>query len=161
MGAHKVKRWISFDISRRSTGIVYWTGVEPQATEVVGLDANLPLGGQLLQWSKELDRILAPPPDAITYEDARGVSKIHSEILFGMTGILKMIAYDEAIQMVGFDQTTVKKALTGKGNALKPEMVAAAKARWPELGITTDDEADALGVGLCFINLVGEEQLLK
>lgn len=157
-----MKRWLSFDLSRKSTGIITWVGDYPVMAGIVALPANLPLGGQLSHWAKFLGNThLLLDVQAIAYEDARGVNKAHAEVLFGMTGILKALAYDRDIQMVGFGQATVKKALTGKGNALKPEMVAAAKQRWPELGITTDDEADALGVGLCFINLVGEEQLLK
>lgn len=41
--------------------------------------------------------------------------------------------------------TEVKKLATGKGNAKKPEMVAAAQARWDDR-ITNDDIADAAWV---------------
>jgi len=38
---------------------------------------------------------------------------------------------------------TIKKVATGKGNAGKPAMIAAAQAKWPEADITDDNEADA------------------
>jgi Holliday junction resolvasome RuvABC endonuclease subunit len=38
---------------------------------------------------------------------------------------------------------TIKREATGKGNADKDAMVAAARARWPGFEPATDDEADA------------------
>lgn len=43
--------------------------------------------------------------------------------------------------------SSVKKFATGKGNATKHEMIAAAEARWD--GDFTDDEADAAWVAVC------------
>ena len=39
---------------------------------------------------------------------------------------------------------TLKKFATGRGNAQKHEMVAAAKSEWPHLDICDDNIADAL-----------------
>lgn len=38
----------------------------------------------------------------------------------------------------------IKKHATGKGNAKKDAMVDAARLRWPDKGIVSNDEADAL-----------------
>ena len=152
-------RGLSFDISRKSTGIAYWEGGNAVKVSAIKLPEGS-LGMQLHLWDAALKELLHNyRPDYIAYEDARAVSKQHGMILFGMTGILLKYAHERNVHAVGFAQTTVKKALTGYGAAKKPQMLAAAQERWPELGVTSDDEADALGVGLAFIDLVGIEQL--
>ncbi len=50
----------------------------------------------------------------------------------------------------------VKKHATGKGNAPKPLMVAAARARWGK-EVQDEDEADALCVLAWVLDFVGEE----
>lgn len=150
---------LSFDISRKRTGIAYWEGGEAVKLGVIGLPDG-ELGMQLHLWDGAIEALLdSYQPDYLCFEDARGVNKQHAEVLFGATGILKLHAYRRDIQIVGFAQATVKKALSGKGNATKPMMLAAAQERWPALNVTNDDEADALGVGVAFINLVGVEAL--
>ncbi len=46
---------------------------------------------------------------------------------------------------------TIKKRATGKGNAGKPAMVAAAQARWPEQNVNDDNQADALWLLECAV----------
>jgi Holliday junction resolvasome RuvABC endonuclease subunit len=140
---------ISFDLSRKSSGYAIWRDREPISIGTVNLPAGF-LGEQLALWSAHLDAILPGSLDWIAFEDARAVSKQHGMILFGMTGILHMEAWVRGIPILGFAQTTVKKTLTGSGRAEKFEMVARAKLSWPHLNVETDDQADALGVGLCF-----------
>lgn len=140
---------LSFDLSRRATGIVYWEDTKPTDTEILRLPDGY-LGQQLYIWDGYLLSLLKwYEPNWMAYEDARAVSKQHGQILFGMVGILLMRAYLSDTLTVGYPQTIVKKELAGKGNAKKPEMVAAARERYPELDITDDNVADALGVGLC------------
>jgi Holliday junction resolvasome RuvABC endonuclease subunit len=46
----------------------------------------------------------------------------------------------------GIPVGTIKKRATGKGNASKEEMVAAAKLKWPGEIIVDDNQADALWI---------------
>lgn len=160
-----MKRGMSIDLSRKSTGVVWWQGITPVATEIVTLPEG-ELGNQLSVWEAHLMQLVPNPPipgrelDWVAFEDARAVSKQHGMILFGMTGALLRACWEARVQTVGFAQATVKKALTNSGRATKDDMMEAAKLRYPTLPILADDVADAVGVGLAFINLVGEEQLL-
>ena len=53
------------------------------------------------------------------------------------------------VELVGVPVSTVKRTATGKGNAGKPEMLAAAAAKWPTAAKRDDNEADALWVAEC------------
>ena len=141
---------ISFDLSRKSTGWAYWTDEEPTRIGTVNLPAGF-LGEQLCLWQTELGAIFYSDVDWVAFEDARAVSKQHGMILFGMTGMLHALCWTAGVPILGFAQSTVKKALTGSGKADKADMVAAARERWPHLNVQTDDQADALGVGLAFL----------
>lgn len=141
-------RGISFDLSRKSTGFARWLDDKPIEVGTISLPAGF-LGEQLAKWDLAVqDKVIGL--HWVAFEDARAVSKQHGMILFGMTGILHKWCWNMGIPILGFAQTTVKKALTGYGKATKDDMVRVAQERWPELNVRTDDQADALGVGLAF-----------
>lgn len=145
----RILRGISFDLSRKSTGYAYWMGSEPTRIGTISLPAGF-LGEQLSKWDIAIQgRVIGV--NWVAFEDARAVSKQHGMILFGMTGILHKWCWDLGVPILGFPQTTVKKALTGYGASKKEDMVRCARERWPRLGVETDDQADALGVGLAFL----------
>jgi Holliday junction resolvasome RuvABC endonuclease subunit len=58
--------------------------------------------------------------------------------------VLAMVCEELKIRCVGLNVGTIKKFATGKGNATKEEMIAAAKLRG--FDPQTDDEADALAI---------------
>lgn len=140
---------LSLDLSRKSSGIAVWVGDQPVKVETIALPKGF-LGEQLAEWEQHVERMFLPDYTWVAYEDARAVSKQHGMILFGMTGMVLAECWKRGIPALGFAQTTVKKALTGSGKSDKSQMLEAARIRWPHLGIKTDDEADALGVGLAF-----------
>ena len=83
----------------------------------------------------------------VAYEAARhgapemqGALVVQAEI----QGVLKLWCQDCGIEFKGYSPSEIKKRATGKGNAPKSLVMKAAKARWPEFGITDDNEADAL-----------------
>jgi Holliday junction resolvasome RuvABC endonuclease subunit len=61
-------------------------------------------------------------------------------------GFMMAEAARNNIELAGYNINTVKKAATGKGNAKKPEMIAAAERKFPHLDILDDNMADALHV---------------
>ena len=144
---------LTFDLSRKCTGVVKWLGSHPVTTATVELD-EAPLGGQLVTWRFALVELLnRHNPDWVAYEDARAVSKQHGMILFGMTGILLAECWERGIQAVPVNQMTAKKTLTGTGRATKGQMLDAARSLYPELEISTHDVADAVAVGLHVIRI--------
>ena len=81
-------------------------------------------------------------------EEPMGNFKSHvaTLVVCGYVGVVQAWCARMKLPFVGYPQKAVKKKATGKGNARKPEMISAARAKWPHLGIKTDDEADALWV---------------
>jgi len=71
-----------------------------------------------------------------------------SQIYGGLVAVITEEMESRGIDYVGIPVGTIKKRATGKGNAGKPQMVAAARDRWDLAAGLTDDEADALFVGL-------------
>lgn len=82
--------------------------------------------------------------DAVAYEEIRrhrGVDAAH--IYGGIVGQITAICEDRQVPFQAIPVGTAKKRATGRGNASKEEMVAAANKQW-ELALNDDNEADAL-----------------
>ena len=80
----------------------------------------------------------------VAFEEVRrhlGVDAGH--IYGGFVAHLSAWCEKRNIPYEGIPVGTVKKFATGNGNANKERMVEAARLRWPEAGISDDNEADA------------------
>ncbi len=103
------------------------------------------------------DLIRLSNPDMIAFENAayqpggNGAAVVYGELL----GVLKVLCHDAGIDYHGYSAATVKKLATGKGNANKEAMVAAARAKWPDLQIVDDNMADALWIRECAMREYG------
>lgn len=86
-------------------------------------------------------------PDAVVgYEEVRrhkGVAAAH--VYGGLVSHLQELCESRQLPYTAVWLGTVKKAATGKGNAGKAAMIAAARARW-SMEPADDNEADALWV---------------
>lgn len=88
-----------------------------------------------------------------------GVSLLTTRKLQGLAGVLEMVAHREGLECVEVQPAEAKQALTGKGNAKKPEMIAAARALGFDPfvmrvnGEDASDEADALGVFVRYLKV--------
>lgn len=88
-----------------------------------------------------------------------GVSILTTRKLQGLAGELERIAYRQGVECAELQPSQVKQALTGKGNAKKPAMVAACRAfgldphTYTYQGEDASDEADAFGVWLCALRM--------
>lgn len=104
------------------------------------------------------DLINSVHPGIIAYEEVRrhaGTDAAH--IYGGLISILTTVAVDLGIEYHGIPVGTIKKHATGKGNASKDAMIAAARAKWPNASIEDDNEADARWVGhTAFVTLYGK-----
>lgn len=85
---------------------------------------------------------------ALAYEEVRrhrGVSAAH--VYGGVVAMLAVVCEEAGVPYMAIPVGTVKKTATGKGNASKGEMIAAAGRRWtPAEPFTSDDECDALWI---------------
>lgn len=87
------------------------------------------------------------PVDQVYFEEVRrhlGTDAAH--IYGGIIAVLAAHCEHRGIPYAGIPVGTVKKRATGKGNADKDAMLAAARARWPEQTVLDDNQADALWI---------------
>ena len=83
----------------------------------------------------------------LVFEAARhGASKMQGALVVQaeLQGVLKLFCEQRLMHYRGYSPTELKKFATGKGNAGKQQVLAAAQARWPEKKVIDDNEADAL-----------------
>lgn len=87
--------------------------------------------------------------DVLVYEAARncapqmqGALVVQAEI----QGVLTFWCEQNGVEYRGYSPSEIKKHATGKGNANKEAMIAAARAKWPDKLIESSDTADALWI---------------
>jgi Holliday junction resolvasome RuvABC endonuclease subunit len=111
---------------------------------------------RLRGYIKEL--FIAVSPSAVVYEEVRRHMGTDAAHVYG--GILAVITEEceaRGIPYLGVPVGTVKKLATGKGNAGKPAMIAAALERWPGFEPADDNEADARWIAVAGeVELCGE-----
>lgn len=93
---------------------------------------------------------LVPGAVAVAYEEVRrhlGTDAAH--VYGGILAALQMVCEERRVPYQGVAVATVKRLATGKGNANKSAMMAAARTRWPTI-VPTEDEADALWIAEAF-----------
>lgn len=105
---------------------------------------------RLRQWLVRYHTGAAPDQatrlDAIYFEEVRRHSSVQAAHVYGeLSGALMAFCEEYAIPYSSVPVGTIKKAATGKGNASKQEMIAAAIHHYGIFAMT-DDEADALGI---------------
>ena len=83
----------------------------------------------------------------VAFEDVRFHGRNNpssvAHIYGALKALLQMYCDQHDIQYTGFTPSEIKKHATGKGNANKEMMIAAAQARWTDAVIRGHDEADA------------------
>jgi len=83
----------------------------------------------------------------VVYEEVRrhlGTDAAH--IYGGIVAIIQEHCEHNKIPYQGVPVGTIKKYFTGKGNSNKEVMLTAARAKWPDLDIIDDNQADALAL---------------
>lgn len=102
-------------------------------------------GMRLIRFSGKLDEIhRGVGVDLVVYEAARHAApKMQGALVVQamIQGVLITWCEQHGIEYRGYSPSEIKKTATGKGNACKADMVAAARIRWPNVG--DDNEADA------------------
>jgi Holliday junction resolvasome RuvABC endonuclease subunit len=86
-------------------------------------------------------------PNLIVYEQPHRLiikGGCAAEIAFGMTTRIQEICSERGLEHTAILPTVLKKFATGKGNAKKEVVLAAAKKKWPD--VQDDNEADALWI---------------
>ena len=82
----------------------------------------------------------------ISYEAVRNLKSAQAVIcLAELQSVLKLFALENDIELIPYSVSEIKKHCTGRGNAKKPEMIAAVNSRY-DLSVTSNDEADAIAI---------------
>lgn len=96
-------------------------------------------------------------PELLVIEDAqRFLSRSATQVAYGLRAAVMMFAHDRVLPVGAISGTEAKKHATGNGRADKPQMIAAAKERWPTLEFETDDAADAAFVMDLYMSKVAD-----
>lgn len=83
----------------------------------------------------------------VVYEIVARHKGTHAAHIYGgIVSIIQKMCVEQGIDYAGVPVGTIKKHATGKGNAGKPQMIAAAKVLFPDANIIGEDDnhADAL-----------------
>ena len=100
------------------------------------------------RWLRET--IETEKPGAVFYEEVRrhlGTQAAH--VYGGLLATMQIECEAREIPYLGIPVGTIKKKATGRGNARKAAMIAAARDRWPDQHIADDNQADALWILEC------------
>ena len=98
--------------------------------------------------------------DQVVYElVARHAGTTAAHIYGGLQAALMVVCDQEGVNYTTLPVATIKKFATGKGNAGKPAMIAAANAKWPGLNLSDDNdidhnEADARWIAECAAKVI-------
>lgn len=86
------------------------------------------------------------PLDLVVFEAVRAFRHQQAVVCQSeLQGVVKAWCHDNGIEYKGYTSSEIKKHATGKGNAKKDEMIAAA-AEMFEIKIVDDNHADALWI---------------
>lgn len=112
-------------------------------------------GYRLWAFRRLLDMIANKTPGLriVAYERVVRHSSSDAAHLYGaFMGLVQMWAHAEDLEVIEVSVGTIRKFATGKGNAGKPEAMAALRKKLPHMNFTTDDEGDALWLLLTILN---------
>lgn len=94
-------------------------------------------------WLEEMLTVLKPR--LVIFEQAHHRGGFATSLLVGMTTRIEEQCAQREIQYTSVHSGTLKKFVTGKGNANKDEMVARVRERW-KMEVVDDNEADSVGL---------------
>lgn len=94
----------------------------------------------------------SPKPDVVYLEEVanhKGIAAAH--VYGGLLAILTAWCEEHAIPYQGIPVGTIKKHLTGKGNAKKDKMIEAIQEKGYNF-VVDDNEADAIAILICGVD---------
>jgi len=101
-------------------------------------------GVRFLRFRRRLCELAQDGIEHVVVEEVRrhlGVDAAHA--YGGYLAVLQTWCEDDGVTYEAVPVGQIKKHATGKGNASKDQMIAAAKAKWPDARFDSDNEVDA------------------
>lgn len=113
-------------------------------------------GVRYLNFYNECEKFFDTEVEVIYYEQVRRHMGTNAAHMYGAwLGILEMLAYSYDVPLIGVEVKTIKKHITGNGNAKKEDIIEAVQ----ELGFDPMDDNDADALAL--LNLAMEKECLN
>lgn len=144
-------RIVSFDLSLTSTGFADAEGVS--VIKTVGLS-----GYRRLQYIRDAVLRRSRGADVVVLEGYSFASINQAHQIGELGGVVRLALYENSVRFALVAPTSLKKFATGKGNAKKPDMLAAAFKRLGYEG-SNFDEVDALWLRTMALDYYGDPQL--
>lgn len=145
----------ALDLSLNSTGICIFTNdgrfVKALTIDTTGFrETKLKLkniGKEFLKLKKQY------PPSVIVMEQGFSRFNVSTQAIFRVHGLVNYLfcEYDQ----VYYPATTVKKTVTGKGNAQKDEVQNEILRLYPRMRFSNYDESDAFATGMTYFGKRG------
>lgn len=102
-------------------------------------------GMRWLEFRAWLNRLLdASPVALVAYEQAHHRGGAATHCAHALIGQLEAVVAERGIEVTSRHTASIKKHATGSGKTKKPEMFAAARAKWNDRTVIDDNESDAL-----------------
>lgn len=146
---------VAFDLSLTATGVA-WDDDEGGAggtavisTKFGGLNRLAVIRDRVLATAIGADLVLL---EGYSFGQARGTSHMHAQGELG--GVVRLALFEAGYRLVDVPPATLKKFATGKGNAKKEEVLAAAIRRLGYPG-SNHNESDALWLVAIGFHLMG------
>ena len=121
------------------------------AAGVVASAADEPLAARLLTLFRGLEAVIArhDPAEVAVEETVVNKNALSSLKLGHARGAVLLAAATAGLPVAEYAAKHVKRALTGTGAALKPQVAHMVQVLLPRAGSVTADAADALAVAVC------------
>jgi Holliday junction resolvasome RuvABC endonuclease subunit len=97
-------------------------------------------------------------PDFVVYEQPGQLKGAARKVLPALQGVVELWCQLKEVRFASLTVMSIKKHATGNGRASKDDMVSAAKKKWPNEILKTDDQADALWLLDLFVERISREE---
>lgn len=136
---------LALDCATRTGWAVLMDGAVESGVQVFDVRRGESRGMRFLRFRAWLNQMLDQvKPEVLIFEQAHHRGGAATEVGVGLATRVMELACEREIEYQTVHTGTLKKFATGKGNAGKPAMIAAAKERFPTQVVEDDNQADAL-----------------
>ena len=136
---------LAIDPGTKTGWATLYKGQIESGTEDFSVQRGESKGMRHFRFNKWLtDEMLMVQFDLIVYEMSHHKSVEGKKVVYGMITRIEEICALRDIEYTNIPAPMLKKYSTGSGRASKEQMIEAARRKFPDQEIETDDQADAL-----------------
>ena len=156
---------LALDLGTKTGWAIRYAGAVESGVQVFDVKRGESSGMRYIRFNRWLEMTLRPDispktPTLLVYEQTHQRGGAATEVAAGFATRVQEFAARHGYEHAAVHSGTLKKFATGKGNAGKPEMIAAAREKWPDVEIIDDNHADALWLlEYARVEIVGAEMV--